>query len=311
MLNEDKVWTKYNLNEKGNPLPQYEKYTSYQTLSQSTVGYLKVFDENIQFNTGVVDEQNRTLEYITFTVLIDSITSSYYREKSLFDVGIRIKDTSNLSISASITPINYILGKQFYSIIAYKKITDTPTITFQVQVYLYLPVSLTKIRFSFLDFYTEGQSNRYSISGYADKYNSIKDRLDFYLGNNITQNNIVSSIDGSFTLYDTRNKPYVDYTVTGGTSVTIYSETKLLLMGASSAHSLDTITSINIIDKGQMLTLKFYNSNSTIVSTGNIDTGEQYKIVLRGLTNVTPTTKGQTITLQFDGIKWIEIARNF
>ncbi len=314
MLDEDIIWTKYNLNEKGNPLPQYKKYSSYLTKGHTVTGYLKIFDSEVQFDQSLLLEKDRNLTSVSFTALVDTNTDSYYREKALLDVNFKVSSGgTGFSYAINMTPLSNSLGKAFRGVIGYKQVVGALTPTYSVQIYLWLPVSYANIRVVFLDFYSESSINRYAINGdYSNAEYTALDRIKFYLGDNIRFNSVIQTLPTGITYSSTENNPRTALPCTDiATSISVYTETKFLEMGGDVAHSLATINCYGIIDKGSILTLRFYNNKSTIVNTGNIDSVVENKIVLRGLVNVTPTTKGQTITLQYDGLLWIEIARNF
>ena len=314
MIDEDIIWTKYNLNEKGNPLPQYKKYSSYLTKSQTVTGYLKIFDSEVQFDQSLLLEKDRNLKTMSFTALVDTNTDSYYREKSLLDVNFTVSNGgTGFSYAINMTPLSNALGKAFKAVIGYKLVTGALTPTYSVQIYLWLPVSYASVRVAFLDFYSESDLNRYAINGNYDniEYTAL-DRIKFYLGDNIRLNSVIQTLPTGSTYSSTTNNPRTTIDCSGtDTFISVYDETRFLAMGGTVAHSLDTINCYGIIDKGAILTLKFYNDKSTIVNTGNIDSLVANKIVLKGLVNVTPVIKGQTITLQYDGLLWIEISRNF
>lgn len=314
MIDEDIIWTKYNLNEKGNPLPQYKKYSSYLTKEHTTTGYLKIFDSEVQFDQSLLLEKDRNLTTMSFTALVDTNTDSYYREKSLLDVNFTVSNEgTGFSYAINMTPLSNSLGKAFKGVIGYKQVVGALTPTYSVQIYLWLPVSYANIRVVFLDFYSESSINRYAING---DYNNIEytalDRIKFYLGDNIRFNSVIQTLPTGITYSSTINSPRATIDCSDvATSISVYAETKFVSMGGDVAHSLDTINCYGLIDKGTIITLKFYNDKSTVVNTGNIDSVVENKIVLKGLVNVTPAIKGQTITLQYDGLLWIEIARNF
>jgi hypothetical protein len=313
-----KIWTKYNLNEKGNPLPQYENFTHYLAKRFTTTGYLKVFDSIIQLDMSKVEEQNRTLSYFSFTFLVDrGYLNSDYQEKCLIDAKFLIADNGTPYRHIAAKPIHSVGGQKIHAVMLYRKTASEPTHMYQVQIYVYLPVSYTNFRISFLDFYTrnmpDNSNNRYKVTG-NDGYN-VKQRMDYFVGYNVENNNLIDSFPSEFTALYSFRDPFYEINYSSGKSLVILPETRIVnLVPTTAGQRLDTITLSNANYRDQNLkeiTLIFYNGYTTLVSNGNIDTGNPFTLVLKGLTDVTPTTKGQAITFKLVNSKWLEISRNF
>lgn len=307
-----------NHNEKGNPHPQHENFIPYIAKRFTTVGYLKIFDSVIQLDMTNVPEQDRTLSYFSLTFLVDrGYLNSDYQEKCLIDAKFLIADNGTAYKHISAKPIHSVGGQKIHAVMLYRKTADTPTHMYQVQIYVYLPVSYTNFRISFIDFYTRNlpdtSNNRYKITG-NNGYN-IRQKLDHFFGYNIANNNLTDSLPSNFTALYSYRDPFYEINYTSGQSLIILPETRIVnLVPTVTGQRLDTLTLSNANAQDQNLkevTLIFYNDYTTLVNTGNIDTGNPFKLVLKGLADVTPTTKGQAITFKLVNSKWLEISRNF
>jgi hypothetical protein len=321
-MDENKILTVYNhLNDEENQHPRYENFPTFLSNTFATTGGFKIFDSVVQLDSSQLNEQDRTISLLSFSALIQDVSSDSNKvDKVLLDVNFRPKQSGDgVVASVSCNPITHTHGELFYSVLFYKKLTDSPTRTYQVQVYLYTIDTYTKIRVTFLDFYSDlwhmnGIANRYGVDGssFYSKYKRIKK----FLGDNIANNIQIVDPDGTFTAIDSRIVPYHEMTHTNNTSMTISPETEKLYFGASTDVSVDTIvfdTDMSKIAKKKniRLLLVFYNGHTTLVNTGTFDDSNTNKICLKGGVNVNPTTKGQTILLDYNGVKWQEIARNF
>lgn len=323
-LDERKILTSDNHNSNGNPHTQYTNFISFTTPQFSSVGFVKIFDCPIQADLSTIDESSRTLSRLSFTAIVsDESSDADYQEKCFLDVKFRIKgSTSGVVAKIATTPLSHSQGMQIYATLCYKQISNDPLI-YQVQVYVYVPVIYTHLRFVFLDFYTRNMPddaqnpysilNEYAVNG-SENVN-VYNRINGFLGQNILNSSIITSMPSDYTqistLYDQNDK----MTYTGGLNMSIYPETRYILVGASSTQTLTTIMIYNFNrDDARVpeVTLIFYNTQTQVVNTGNIDTSETpWGIVLKGRANAVPTGKGDTLTLRFNGTKWIEIARNF
>lgn len=322
-MNENKILSIYNhLNDESNPHPRYDNFPTFVSQLFPTSGGFKIFDSIIQLNPSQLDEQNRTLSLLSFTALIQDVNSDSTKvDKAILDVNFRPSQSSDdVRASISCNPITHTHGELFYAILYYKKLTTTPTRTYQVQIYLYTVDIYNKIRVTFLDFYSDlwsmkGIASRYNVDG-SSFYSKYK-QINFFLGNNITNNSqSTANSDSSFTAVDSRNIPYHDMTHTSGTSMTITPETEILYFGSSTDVSVDTIAfdvDVSKLHKKKNIRVLcvFWNGHTTLVNTGTFDDSSSNKLSLKGAVNVNPTIKGNTILLQYNGVKWMEIARNF
>lgn len=322
MIEDTNILTIHNHNKISNPHEYYENFPSYVSkLFPSASGGLKIFDMIFQQNPSVIAEQDQTISSISFTAIIEDICSDGTSNgKQLLDVGFRPANSYDGVVHfISVKPITQVDGQEFYAVMVYKKMTDTPCRTYNMQVWLYSKEPYTKFRVTFIDFNSElwnDNLNRYKVTG-SEKYPKYL-RLDEFFKNNI-ENNDLGSFDESYSKDDSRNEPNYIMTYDGsGNSFVIYPQTKWLYIGSSSISQLDTInfsTDMSGIATNDEVKLNvvFFNDNTDLISTGTIDDGQTNKLVLKNSENILSTVKGNALILQYIPYynKWLEISRNF
>lgn len=213
-MDESKILTVYShLNDERNPHPRYQNFPTFISQQFPLVGGFKIFDSIVQMAPNALNSQDRTLSSISFTAVIQDLASdSSLVTKALLDVSFRpSQSTDDVRTAISCNPISFNSGVQFYAVLYWKKVSDTPSRNYQVQIYLYTTATYTQFRVTFIDFFTDlwhvygTDGNAYQIDGRND---SEFKRIKYYLGDNIT-NNPQSTPDVSFTAVDSRNSATV------------------------------------------------------------------------------------------------------
>lgn len=252
-MDESKILTVYrHLNDEINPHPRYQNFPTYISQQFPTAGGFKIFDQVIQNAPNALNSQDRTLSSISFSAMIQDLASdSSNVSKSMLDVSFRpSQSTDDVRTSISCGSVSYNTSNQFYAILYWKKISDTPSRNYQVQIYLYSTTSYAQFRVTFIDFFTDlwhvtgTDGNAYVIDGRND---SEFKRIKYYLGDNIT-NNAQSTPDVSFTAVDSRNSiggvsgkvNKTGDTMTGGLTVSPTTGTSFIstLISTLSSHSI-------------------------------------------------------------------------